>query len=205
MAGRTTPPSVLHTDERPKKRDRLVDAASRLFYERGVERTTLADIASAADVSLGNMYYYFKTKDDIVDAVVAERIRTIEATHAALAEQYDAPADRLKALFALLSDQAEMIAQQGCPNGSLCTELSKRVTGPESNSAKLMQTMLDWAEEQFRTMGRDDARELAVEMITSYQGTAVLSSALGSADLLKLEAIRIERWIDELQRVGADN
>lgn len=202
MTDKKTPPPGRRTDERPTKRDRLVDAASRLFYEQGVERTTLADIAGAADVSLGNMYYYFKTKDDIVAAVVRGRIQTIEATHAALTERYDAPADRLKALFTLLFDQAEMIAQRGCPNGSLCTELSKRVAGPEPNSAKLMQTMLDWAEGQFHEMGRDDAHELAIEMITSYQGTAVLSQALGAADLMRHEAERIDRWIDGLQEHG---
>ena len=46
--------------ERPAKRDRLIDAASQLFYEQGVERTTIADIAAAADVPAGNVYYYFK-------------------------------------------------------------------------------------------------------------------------------------------------
>jgi TetR/AcrR family transcriptional repressor of nem operon len=71
--------------ERPAKRDRLIDAASQLFYEQGVERTTIADIAAAADVPAGNVYYYFKAKDDIVDAVVSMRIGGIEAMYAALA------------------------------------------------------------------------------------------------------------------------
>jgi AcrR family transcriptional regulator len=190
-------------DDRPAKRDRLIDAAGRLFYERGVERTTIADIATTADVPLGNVYYYFKTKDDIVDAVVTTRIGAIEATQAALTKQYGAPADRLKALFKMLPEQAEMIAQRGCPNGSLCTELSKRVTGPEPNSARLMQTLIKWAEEQFHEMGRSDAHELAIEMITSYQGTAVLSHAIASPDLMRREAARIVSWVDELQESTA--
>ena len=189
--------------ERPAKRDRLIDAAGRLFYERGVERTTLADIATTADVPLGNVYYYFKTKDDIVDTVVSTRIAAIEATQAALTKQYGAPADRLKALFKMLPEQAEMIAQRGCPNGSLCTELAKRVAGREPNSARLMQTLIDWAEQQFQEMGRSDAHELAIEMITSYQGTAVLSHAMASPDLMRQEAVRIVNWVDELQESTA--
>jgi len=200
MTDKETTDQRSRVDERPAKRDRLIDAASRLFYEQGVERTTLADIATAADVPLGNVYYYFKTKDDIVGAVVSTRIGAIEATHAALTKQYGTPADRLKALFKSLPEQAEMIAQRGCPNGSLCTELSKRVTGPEPNAAKLMQTLIDWAEEQFREMGRSDAHELAIEMITTYQGTAVLSHALDSPDLMRREADRMVRWVDELQQ-----
>jgi TetR/AcrR family transcriptional repressor of nem operon len=184
--------------ERPPKRDRLIDAASQLFYEQGVERTTIADIAAAADVPLGNVYYYFKMKDDIVDAVVSMRTGAIEATHAALAKRYDTPADRLKAMFKSLSGQADVIAQRGCPIGSLCTELSKRVTGPEPNSAKLMQALIDWAEQDFQEMGRSDAHELAIEMVTAYQGTAVLAHATASPELMRREADRIDRWIDEL-------
>jgi AcrR family transcriptional regulator len=185
--------------ERPGKRDRLIDAASQLFYEQGVERTTIADIATAADVPLGNVYYYFKTKDDVVDAVVSMRMGEIEATHAALETMYDTPVDRLKGLFKSLSGQAEIIAQRGCPIGSLCTELSKRGPGPDPNSAKLMQALIDLAEQYFQEMGRSDAHELAIEMITSYQGTAVLANATASSELMRREADRIDRWIDELQ------
>jgi TetR/AcrR family transcriptional regulator, transcriptional repressor for nem operon len=199
MAEGKTPVSSPRVNDRAGKRDRLIDAASRLFYERGVAPTSIADIAATADVPLGNVYYYFKTKDDIVDAVVSSRIRAMEASHEALAKRYGTPADRLKALFKSLSGQAEMIAQRGCPNGSLCTELSKRVTGLEPNSAKLMQAVIDWAEQQFQEMGRSDAHELAIEMITSYQGTAVLSHAMASPDLMRREADRIDRWIDELR------
>ena len=55
---------------RPGKRERLIAAAVELVYRQGVARTTLADIAQAADVPVGNVYYYFKTKDDIIAAVV---------------------------------------------------------------------------------------------------------------------------------------
>ena len=43
------------------KRARLVAAACQVLHEQGVERTTLADIALAAGVPVGNVYYYFKT------------------------------------------------------------------------------------------------------------------------------------------------
>jgi len=189
-----------HTQSNASKRDRLIDAALRLFYEHGIERTTIADIAAAANVPPGNVYYYFKTKDDIVDAVVSARVTEIEATLAALTERYDNPTDRLKALFNSLTEQAETISQHGCATGSLCTELSKRATAPDSNSAKLMRALIDGAEQQFQEMGRNDAHELAIEMITSYQGTAVLAHATAAPELLTQEADRVARWIDDLQQ-----
>ena len=52
------------------KRSRLVSAAVGLAYQNGFEATSLADIAREAKVPLGNVYYYFKTKDEIGEAIV---------------------------------------------------------------------------------------------------------------------------------------
>ncbi len=186
--------------QRTSKRDRLIDAASRLFYEHGVERTTIADIAADADVPSGNVYYYFKTKDDIVGAVVSARVAEIEATFTGLAKRYDSPADRLKALFNSLAEQAEIISQRGCATGSLCTELSRRTAAPDPNAGTLMRALIDGAEQQLQEMGLGDAHELAIAMIASYQGTAVLACATASPELMKREAERVVRWIDELQQ-----
>ena len=49
-------------------------------------------------------------------------------------------------------------------------------------------------------MGRIDAHELAIEMITSYQGTAVLANATSSPEFMRREGDRVDRWIDELQQ-----
>ena len=179
------------------KRERLMAAACRLFYEQGVERTTLADIAAAADVPLGNVYYYFKTKDELIKAAVDIQVDAIEEMIGSL-EQRRSPASRLKALVEELTAQADVIARYGCPQGTLCTELRKRSDGSDPASGRLMRTSLAWAERQFQAMGRSDARDLAIEMIARYQGTAVLTQALGDPSLMRKEAQRMERWIDTI-------
>ena len=55
-------------------RARLLDAAVRLFAEQGVAGTTVAEIAAAAGVTSAMVHYYFKTKDQLLDAVVAEKL-----------------------------------------------------------------------------------------------------------------------------------
>ena len=110
---------------RPGKRERLVHAASELVHHQGVEKTTLAEIAEAADVPLGNVYYYFKTKDALIDAVVDAQVQGIEATIASLA-RHRTPKGRLKALIRVLADQGDVIASYGCPHGTLCSELEKQ-------------------------------------------------------------------------------
>jgi TetR/AcrR family transcriptional regulator, transcriptional repressor for nem operon len=184
---------------RPGKRERLVTAACELVHRQGVARTTLADIALAADVPLGNVYYYFKTKDAIIVAVVQARAHQIEIALAALERRHRSPTARLKGLVRLLAEQADSIARYGCPHGTLCLELAKQDAGSERIAAPLMQIPVDWAERQFRAMGRRDARDLAVELVTSYQGNAVLTSALGRPELMSRQSRQLERWIDALR------
>ena len=85
-----------------QKRQRLVEGARRMIYHQGVERTTLADVATEANVAVGNIFYYFKTKDELVDAIVEgyseerdellarlDRRRTPRARLQALVEELD--------------------------------------------------------------------------------------------------------------------
>lgn len=185
---------------RPGKRERLIAAACELVHRQGVARTTLADIAQEAEVPVGNVYYYFKTKDDIMAAVVAARAHQIESALGILEERHRSPNARLKGLVRLLAEQADSIAAYGCPHGSLCMDLAKQATAPEPLAAPLMQIPLGWAEQQFRAMGRRNAYDLALELLVSYQGSAVLTSALGQPELMVRQARRIEKWIDA-QRV----
>jgi AcrR family transcriptional regulator len=185
-------------EARPGKRERLVSAALDLVYQQGVEKTTLADIAHAADVPLGNVYYYFKTKDEIVEAVIEAHVHDIEETIASLDRRHRTPRSRLKALIRVLADQHDLVAQYGCPHGTLCSELEKRASGTDHAATRLMQIPIDWTEQQFRTMGRRDAHDLAVEFMATYQGAAVLSHALKEPELMAHEGRRLERWIDSL-------
>jgi len=61
------------------KRERLVASAGERLHRKGVVATTLADIAQAADVPVGNVYYYFRTKDDLVRAVIEAQLDQVEA------------------------------------------------------------------------------------------------------------------------------
>ena len=58
----------------PDVRAKLLNAAVRLFAEQGVAGTTVAEIAARAGVTSAMVHYYFKTKDQLLDAVVAEKL-----------------------------------------------------------------------------------------------------------------------------------
>jgi AcrR family transcriptional regulator len=182
----------------PGKRERLVDAACSLAYRQGIGRTTLAEIAEFADVPLGNVYYYFKTKDEIVAAVVEARVGELAGALAALDRAHRSPKARLKALLRFVAAQGNSIAEFGCQYGTLCTDLVKRTGGTDTDAARLMVTLIDWAEAQFRAMGRRDASDRAIQFVAAYQGAAVLTNALGQPELMARQARRVERWIDTI-------
>ena len=184
-------------EPRQGKRERLVAGASEVIHQQGVEKTTIADIARAADVPVGNVYYYFKTKDELVEAAIDSHARDIHAMLDSLA-RHRTPQARLKALVRALTDQRELTARYGCPLGSLCSELDKRTDGLDRDCVQLLALPIDWAERQFRLIGRRDARDLAVAMIASYQGIALLTNTFRDPELMTREARRLERWIDSL-------
>jgi TetR/AcrR family transcriptional regulator, transcriptional repressor for nem operon len=188
--------SVVH-DIPVGKRARLVAAACQVLYEQGVERTTLADIAQAAGVPVGNVYYYFKTKDQLVEAAIKAHGDDLRAMLSTL-DRRRTPQARLKGLIRTLVDQRELAARYGCPFGTLACELDKRTNSLDRTAAEIMGILADWTERQFRSMGRADARDLAMALIASYEGISLITNTFRDPELMLREGRRLERWIDSM-------
>lgn len=160
------------------KRERLLAAARDVIYRQGYAATTIAHIAEAADVPLGNVYYYFKTKDAMVEGVIDARMAEVEAA-LARAETEERPEDRLVAVLEDFCTSAKDVARHGCPFGTLTQELEKRRGRLAQRAARLMQRQLEWMTGQFRAMGqRKKAADLALELLCAMQGATQLTLAL---------------------------
>src|SRR5688500_6538247 len=99
----------------PDKRASLIQAAGALFHRKGFEHTSLADIADAAGVRLGNVYYYFKTRGDLLQAVTEGRIAALRARRAALEPL--PPRERLLAYVEGWEAYTDELTAHGCPVG----------------------------------------------------------------------------------------
>lgn len=185
------------------KRRRLTTAAMRVLWEQGVERTTLADIATAARVPTGNVYYYFKTKDELVRAALDEQGAFFDKLTARLAESAD-PRDRLKGLVETWIKGRDLAARFGCPTGTLAAELDKRGDGVlDAAAGALLRRLLDWTEQQFRALELPDPGGLAVTLVSGYQGMSMLANALRDPDIMVREGERLLRWLDSLEPAAA--
>lgn len=179
------------------KRERLVGSAGELLHRQGVEATTLAEIAQAANVPLGNVYYYFKTKNELISAVVASYVEQIDAMLTML-EAIPEPAERLKALVQRWDDMRDVVARYGCPFGTLACELDRRCDGVDAEAAEPIRRILDWSESQIGQLGLDHPKELAITLFAGLQGGALLAGALHDRDIMANEVRRLQRWIDTL-------
>lgn len=187
----------LERTHRGDKRRRLVDSACELLHHQGVAGTTLADVAKVADVVVGNIYYYFKTKDDLVQAVIEAHADAIRTALAAFDRDPD-PRARLKAFAHGLADGGEYTARYGCPHGTLCSELGKREDGLDRTAATLMALFVDWAQQQFELLGKDAqvAREFAVTLVSVFQGASLLANTFRDPALMAGQARQLAHWVD---------
>ena len=180
------------------KRQRLTDAAMRLFHTHGYHKTSLADIAREARVPLGGIYYYFKTKDEIGIAVLeahAERMRMAMAQW----ERVPDPRRRLHAYIDMTETDRETFARSGCPIGSLCLELDRDQDATLAERATdLLRMSARWAEEQFQALGRPDAADLALHLVSVLQGSALMANAFQDPVPLVQQCARMRSWLDSL-------
>jgi TetR/AcrR family transcriptional repressor of nem operon len=182
---------------RPGKRERLVAATAELVYHQGVEATTLAQIAEAADVPPGNVYYYYKTREDLLRALIERRRGEVRELLSGL-ERRRTPQARLKGLAEAWAGASDDVAEHGCPLGCLSSELGKAHPELAADAAQPLQDIIDWSEQQFREIGRRNSRDLATTLLAGVQGAAVIADALGDPGVMRREVRRLDRWIDDL-------
>jgi AcrR family transcriptional regulator len=178
----------------------LVTAAMTLFHRQGFARTSLADIAEASGVPLGNVYYYFKSRDELLKAVIDERLAQARAAR----ERFEAlpdPRERLLAFIAGFDERAGESTAYGCPAGGLCQEINKQDGASAEEAAVLLKDGLEWVARQFRAMGfrEAQARDFASRMIAARQGSILLSNTFKDPRYIHQETARLREWVAGLE------
>jgi TetR/AcrR family transcriptional regulator, transcriptional repressor for nem operon len=174
-----------------------VASAGELLHRQGVQGTTLAEIAEAADVPAGNVYYYFKTRDELVQAVIESQLQAVRELLAGL-DGRATPTARLRGLAQTWTRTGPEIVAHGCPLGGLSFELRKQDGELGAAAARPLRAILEWAERQFRELGQRNPGALAVTFLGAIQGAALLANAFDDERLLRQEIRRIERWVGSL-------
>ena len=181
-------------------RDQIVDAADQLFYRQGFAHTSFADIADAVEISRGNFYHHFKSKDAILDAVIARRLATNAAVLAAWERDATTPTERIRSFLRILVTNGAHIQRYGCPVGTLCTELAKLRHAALPDASKLFTLFRTWLQQQFAQLGHAarTADELAMQVLAWSQGVATLSATLRDGAFVEREVARMDAWLESI-------
>jgi TetR/AcrR family transcriptional repressor of nem operon len=177
-------------------RDHIVEAADRLIYQRGYEHTSFSDIAEAVRISRGNFYYHFRTKDEILDAVIAARLANTRKMLAQWEAEGTQPADRIRSFIHLLLANRADIKRHGCPVGTLCSELAKLDHASQAEATTLFTLFRTWLRRQFTLLGRTaDADALAMHLLARSQGVATLANAFHDEKFIRQEVEQMCDWL----------
>lgn len=176
-------------------RQRIVDAADALFYQRGYNQTSFQDISDATGIPRGNFYYYFKTKDEILNAVVTTRAADIAGFLKRCEEQSNDPAQRLLLFSDMLDASKQSLVQLGCPIGSLCSELAKDGAVLQEKSREVLEVLRDWIRQQFELIGLTNADHLAMDLLAKLQGISVIACAFKDIDFINRSNLELKKWI----------
>lgn len=176
-------------------RQLIVKTADQLFYTRGYHQTSFRDISDATGIPRGNFYYYFKTKDDILNAVVESRLEVYGEIVKACEQKSNDPRQRLIAFSNMLADFADSIIVSGCPIGTLCSELAKDRQNHQEISRAVFAMLRQWLAKQFAAINCPDADNKAMDMLARMQGVTVMASTFSDRDFIYRSLSELQDWI----------
>lgn len=182
-----------------RTRQRIIQAANRLFYRHGYNRTSFTDIVDAAGVPRGNIYYYFRTKEDILRAALAYRLEIIETMTEEWDRNFPDPGGRLKRFVQVMVNSRDTTAQYGCPMGTLNAELAKDQRDLQAEALVMFRRFADYLAAQFASLEftPERAQTLAWELLARAQGINMMTHVFAAPDYLLQQQATLNRWIDE--------
>ena len=187
-------------------RQRIVDAAAQLIFEKGVARTTIEDVRATAEVSSSQLYHYFDDKPALVRAVIEHQADTIVANQA----QFDlSTLEGLRAWRDRVIDYQRALGYRGgCPIGSLGSELADT---EEEARTEVAEGFKRWENEvrrglrEMHASGRltpaTDPDSLALALLTALQGGLLLTQI--QRDTRPLEAV-LDAMLELIARLGGN-
>lgn len=196
----TGQPVAATTGKRAKgkaNRDSIVAAAAELFWREGYASTSLVQIAKAARVPPGNLFYYFRTKAELAQAVADIFVAETQAMLHATEEEEADPRRRLALLVSRLSRSLRSRVAHGCPI-ALCVR-DFRIDAPQA-SARAAEAFLLLVGFTARELGRTGLRpSLALiqarAALAEWQGSIMLAHALKDAAILSEGFRRMEKLL----------
>lgn len=154
-------------------RERIVEAANRLFYREGIRAVSVDAVAEEAGITKRSLYYHFKSKDDLVAAYLDHRDQpNLDAYCRWFTEAEGDVADRIAAIFEKLAGRAERPGWKGCGFLRTSAELANLPGHPAlKRGAAHKKRIEDWLASVLREAGRPAPETVARQIALLLDGS----------------------------------
>lgn len=168
--------------QRPQARQRLLDAADRLFYAHGINATGVDAVIEAADVARMTFYKHFGGKDGLIAAYLEGRDMRWRVTwEDAIIAAGDDPRARLLAVFDALEPWAVEPCYRGCSFANAAAELADHDHPARRVVSAHKQAMRQRLTELAHAAGFADPERVVAQLLMLVEG-AITTTALGTVD-----------------------
>jgi len=190
-------------DKTTQIRQQIIQATDDLLYHKGFNLMSFSDIAQASGIPRGNLYYYFKTKDEVLAAVIEHRLGQMRRLLQEWEQTLTTPLQRLLRYARIPLNELENLVRFGCPMGSLNSELAKSQTPLQAIAKAQFELFRHWLIPQFEQLRPDgDAEQLAMHLLVLTQGLTLMGQVYSDRDLVRREVAALESWLEALAERG---
>jgi AcrR family transcriptional regulator len=159
-----------------KTRERIIAAATKLFYSEGLRATSVDAVAEKAGVTKKTLYYHFRTKDELIAAYLASRDQPTLAYYARwFAESQGSTSDKVRGLFRSFGKAADTPAWRGCGFLRTIAELANTPGHPAIKAGAAHKKKFEaWLADMFSRDSVHDAARIARQIVILLDGAATV-------------------------------
>jgi AcrR family transcriptional regulator len=159
---------------------RVLEAADRLFYERGIRPVGIDEIRDAAGVSLKRLYRVFPTKDELAEAVLRRRAEAFMGSLAESAARAGSPREAILAFYDSLHEWFSEPDYRGCPFINAFAEMRSTSTGITDIAVHQKRALESHLDGLVRDAGGPP--ELTRQLLILANGAMAISAMLGAPE-----------------------
>lgn len=164
---------------RPPPRERILAAATELFYRQGIRAVGVEAIAEAAGTNKMTLYRHFASKDDLVAECLRGFARHVEAAWSALAEAVPDPKARLRIWVREVSNRVTDPGDRGCALVNAAVEIPEKDHPARRVVEAFKSAQRDRLVGLCREAGARDPDALADELFLLIEGARVCAQSMG--------------------------
>ena len=186
-------------------RERLLAAATELFYAEGVHTVGIDRVIERAGVAKASLYSTFGSKEELVRAYLAGRAEARQRRITERIARHDTPRDRILGIFDLLGERVAAPTYRGC------AFINASAEGPrgETKVTRVCSDSRAWLRDQFIALARDagaaDPTTLGRQLVLLFDGATIGASMDGDVGAAAVARALAETLLDQqLPRRGAE-